>query len=224
MKKLIILVPVVAFASSAFARGQTFSDATFDLFDNNVANLDIVGVTVSNSATDITFSVETRGFEAWTKYLFFLNTGAANQTGTNAWNRPVNLNGQTIDHYIGSWVDQASDNAQFWSFNGNWNLDYNFTNDQSQAGSHIVSWTFSLASLGVGIGDKILFDVGTSGGGDNDTTVDLLSRDTQATDWWTNPATAGEYRSYQIVPAPGALALAGAAAAAAGLGRRRRQG
>lgn len=195
--------------ASAASAGVSFTDATFDLFDNGVANLDIVNVDISNTATDMTITVETRGFDTWTKYLFFFNTGAAAQSTGNGWNRPINYDGQTIDHYIGSWVDGASDNAQIWSFNGNWNQDSTFTNDQSDTGNNRVSWTFSLASLGLGIGSSLLFDVGTSGGGEFDTTVDLLSRDTQATDWWTNPATSGAFRKYDVVPAPGAAALLG---------------
>lgn len=215
-----IALSLALVAAPSAAAGTVFSDATFDLFDNGVANLDIVGVQVTNSGADITFTVETRGYANWTKYLFFFNTGAADQTGTNGWNRPVNLNGQTIDRFIGSWVDQGSDNSQFWSWNGAWNLDFTFSNDQSDTANNKVSWTFSLAALGVGFGDVLLFDVGTSGGGDQDTTVDLLSREDQATDWWTNPATAGAYRAYTIVPGPGSLAIG--ACAAALLRRRRR--
>lgn len=205
--------------TSAATAGQTYGDATLDLFDNGVSNLDIVNVTVSNTATDITFTVETLSFANWTKYLFFINTGAASQSTGNGWNRPIDYNGQTIDHFIGSWVDAPNDNAQSWSYDGSWNLDFTFSNDQSQTGSNLVSWTISLAALGVGIGDSILFDVGTSGGGDLDTAIDLLSRDDPATDWWTNPALSGPFLKYDVVPAPGAAALL----VAAGLLRRRRR-
>lgn len=212
----------LALGAAASAGGPVvYSDSTFDLFDNSFANLDIVSVSVFNTATDITFTVETRGFAAWTKYLFFLNTGSPNQTNTNAWNRPLNMSGQTIDHYIGSWVDAGSNNAQFWSFNSGWNLDFVFSNDQSDIGNNRVSWTVSLAALGLSIGDSLLFDVGTSGGGDFDTTVDLLSRADQATDWWTNPATSGQFLKYDIIPTPGAMALAALAGLAA---VRRRRG
>lgn len=213
------LVPI-AITGAAMAAPSDYADATFDIFDNLNSNLDIVGVSVSNTATDITFTVETRGYQSWTKYLFFFNTGGADQTGTNAWNRPVNLNGQTIDHFVGSWVDAGSDNSQLWSYTGAWNQTSTFSNDQSQTGINRVSWTISLAGLGLELGDSLLFDVGTSGGGDFDTTVDLLSRDTQATDWWTNPATAGQFLKYTVVPGPGALALLGVAGVVAG--RRRR--
>ncbi len=209
---------VLAVAASAQA-GLQYDDATFDTFTNGDANVDIVSVSVSNTDTHITFTVETRGYASWTKYLFFLNSGAADQTGTNAWNRPLDMNGQTIDHFIGSWVDAGTDNSQLWSFTGAWGQDSTFTNDQSDTGNNRVSWTTTLESLGLGIGDSLLFDVGTSGGGKFDTTVDLLSRSDQATDWWTNAATSGEFLKYDIVPTPGAVALLGLAGAFA---RRRR--
>jgi len=197
----------------------TFMDATLDTFTPENPNLDIVSVDVSNNATHMTITVETLGYANWTKYLFFFNTGAPDQTATNAWNRPMNMNGNTIDRFMGSWVDQPANNAQLWTYGANWALDSTISNDQSDTGNDRVSWTFELAWLGLGVGEVLLFDVGTSGGGDFDTTVDLLSRDTQATDWWTNAATAGNYRAYTIVPTPGVLALAGLAGA---ISRRRR--
>lgn len=200
--------------------GTTYTDSSFDLFDNGFANLDILEVTLSNTDTHLTITVETRGFADWTKYLFFFNTGSAQQSTGNGWNRPINYNGQTIDRYIGSWVDAPNSNSQFWSYDGNWNLDFTFDNDQSAIGLNRVSWTFSLAALGLGLGDSLLFDVGTSGGGDFDTTVDLLSRADQATDWWSNPAVSGEFLKYVIVPAPGSAALL---ALAFGLVARRRR-
>ena len=170
MLKLTSVSAAFVVASSAIAAPDVYNDAQNDLFDNGFANLDIASVTVTNTATDITFSVATRGFANWTKYLFFINSGGPNQTGTNGWNRPVDLNGQTIDHFIGSWVDAPASNAQLWSFSGAWNHDSTFSNDQSLAGSNIISWTTSLASLGLGFGSVVSFDVGTSGGGDFDTT------------------------------------------------------
>jgi len=215
----IVLCAAVALPAT-IASASVYSDAAFDLFDNGVANLDILNVDVTNDATTLSITVETRGYETWTKYLFFFNTGAPNQSTGNGWNRPINYNGQTIDRFIGSWVDAPSDNSQFWSFDGNWNNDFTFSNDQSDIGNRRVTWTVSLAALGLSFGDSLLFDVGTSGGGKFDTTVDLLSRDTQATDWWTNPATSGEFRKYVVVPSPGALALM-VIAGLAGARRRR---
>lgn len=162
----------------------------------------------------------TVGSADWTKYMFFFNTGGSG-TGTNGWNRPVNLNGQTIDYFAGSWVNEGSNNTQLVNWNGsNWNWDG--VQISTNSGPNFkVTWTFSLASLGLSAGDSLLFDVATSGGGDGDSGVDHLSRSTMSTDWWSNPSTAGEFLKYDVVvPGPGVVALMGVAGLAGG--RRRR--
>lgn len=204
-------------AAAASAQGsQNFSDATNDLFDNGFGNLDITGVTVSNTATHLSFAISTREFQNWTKYLIFLNTRDGG-TGTNGWGRPIDLSGSQIDYYIGSWVDAPSDNAQFWSYGTAWNLDSSFTNSVS---GNTVTWTVSLASLGLGIGSTFTFDVATSGGG-NDPGVDHLSRMDPATPGWGTASVAGAFVSYTVVPAPGAMALLAAAGLLGGSRRRR---
>lgn len=214
------LVVALSFAGTSSAFSDVgYLDAIEDLFDNGVANLDITSVGVSNTATHMTITVQTRAYADWTKYMIFMNTGAPDQSTGNGWNRPMDYDGQTIDRFLGSWVDAASDNAQLWSYNGAWNLDAVVSADLSQIGSNMVSWTFSLEWLGLGIGDSLLFDVGTSGGGELDTSIDLLSRDDMATDWWTTPAVSGEFLKYVLVPSPGAFALLGIA----GLMARRRR-
>jgi hypothetical protein len=81
-----------------------------------------------------------------------------------------------------------------------------------------VTWTVSLAALGVGAGQTFYFDIATSGGG-NDPGVDHLSRADQATPGWGTASTSGNFLAYTTVPTPGALALLGLAGLA---GRRRR--
>lgn len=203
-------------ASAGVLGSQSYTDSSNDLFDNGFANLDITGVSVSNTATSISISVTTREFQNWTKYLLFMNTREGG-TGSNGWGRPVDLNGAQIDYYIGSWVDAPSGNAQFWSFGTGWNLDSTFSNSVS---GNTVTWTVSLASLGLSIGSTFTFDVATSGGG-NDPGVDHLSRFDAATPGWGTASTSGAFLSYTVVPAPGALALV-AAAGLMGASRRRR--
>ena len=107
MTKFIAAASALALASVACA--DIYSDATFDIFTNENGNLDIVSVEVTNDATNLYISVTTRDFASWIKYMVFMNTQGGGD-GSNAWNRPVNLNGQTADHFIGSWVDQGSNN------------------------------------------------------------------------------------------------------------------
>ena len=212
MKRSLIVCAIAASVASA-ASADSYTDASLDLFDNGFDNLDITGVNMSDDGVNLTIAVTTRGFQNWTKYMMYFNTTGAGTT-SNGWARPVNLT-SNIDYYIGSWVDAPSDNAQFWSWSGAWNQTGTLTNSVS---GNTVSFTMSLASLGLSAGQTIYFDVATSGGG-NDPGVDHLSRSDAATPGWGTASTSGNFLAYTTVPAPGAIALLGLAGLA---GRRRR--
>lgn len=214
---LAVLAGVAALGAACQLRADMYTDSTFDLFDNGFDNLDISGVSVTDDGTDLSISVTTRGFQNWTKYMMYFDTTAGGTT-SNAWSRPVDLGGREIDYYVGSWVDQASGNTQFVAWDGaawNWGGVSISTNSVS---GNTVTWTFSLASLGLSAGQTIYFDIATSGGG-NDPGVDHLSRSDAATPGWGTASTAGGFLAYTTVPAPGAIALLGLAGLA---GRRRR--
>lgn len=199
------------------ANAAVYNDNAFDLFDNGFDNLDIASVDMSDDGVNLTIAVTTRGFQTWTKYMMYFDT-AAGGTSSNAWSRPVDLAGREIEHYIGSWVDASTNNSQFVSWTGsawNWGSEMYLTNAVS---GNTVTWTVSLASLGVGAGQTFYFDIATSGGG-NDPGVDHLSRSDAATPGWGTASTAGGFLSYTVVPTPGALALLGVAGL---VGRRRR--
>ena len=205
---------VTALGAAAQLNAAIYTDASNDLFDNGFDNLDITSVEVTDDGTNVTFAVTTRGFQNWTKYMFYFDT-AAGGTNSNGWGRPVNLTSD-IERYVGSWVDQPSNNAQFWAWGGSgWSLDNTLTNSVS---GNTVSWTFSLAALGVNAGDMFYFDIATSGGG-NDPGVDHASRNDPATPGWGTASTSGSFLAYTTVPTPGALAVLGLAGLA---GRRRR--
>jgi hypothetical protein len=212
MKRSLIVCAIAASVASA-ASADSYTDASLDLFDNGFDNLDITGVNMSDDGVNLTIAVTTRGFQNWTKYMMYFNTTGAGTT-SNGWARPVNLT-SNIDYYVGSWVDAPSDNAQFWSWTGAWNQTGTLTNSVS---GNTVSFTMSLASLGLSAGQTIYFDVATSGGG-NDPGVDHLSRSDAATPGWGTASTSGNFLAYTTVPAPGAIALLGLAGLA---GRRRR--
>ena len=210
-----MLLAVGLLASSANA--AIYTDNTFDTFDNGLANLDIASVDMSDDGVNLTIAVTTRGFQTWTKYMMYFDT-AAGGTTSNAWSRPVDLNGREIERYLGSWVDASSNNSQFVSWTGsawNWGSEMYLTNSVS---GNTVTWTVSLAALGVNAGDTFYFDIATSGGG-NDPGVDHLSRSDAATPGWGSASVAGGFLGYTTVPAPGAIALLGLAGLA---GRRRR--
>ena len=212
-----LLVTAVAAALASVASADSYTDSSFDLFDNGFDNLDITGVDMTDDGTNMTVSITTRGFQTWTKYMMYFNTSGGAGTSSNAWSRPVNLT-SNIDYYIGSWVDAASNNSQLVTWTGsawNWGSEQYLTNSVS---GNTVSCTFSLASMGLSAGQTIYFDVATSGGG-NDPGVDHLSRSDAATPGWGTASTSGNFIAYTTVPTPGAIALLGLAGLA---GRRRR--
>lgn len=210
-------VASLSFASMATAgiTGMTFTDSTNDLFDNGFTNLDISSVTVSNDATNVYISVSTVGFSNWTKYGIFLNADDNMGSSSHPWNRPHDLAGQNISGFIGSWVDSATDNAQFWSYDSAWTL---LLTNSNSVSAGVVTFTFNYTPY-LSVGDVLRFDVGTSGGGGSDPWVDLLSRSTQSTSGWGSASTAGTFMSYTLVPSPGAVALIGLTAL---ISRRRR--
>lgn len=216
MNKLIACASALLLASVASA--DVYTDALFDTFTNNDANLDIDTVMVTDNGVDLSIAITTRGFQNWTKYMVFMNTNGGGD-GSNAWSRPVNLNGQTCDRFAGTWVDQGSSNVQLVNYVGaGWDWGNFLTLNNGVAGN-TVTLTFSLASLGLSPGGTMYFDVATSGGG-NDPGVDHLSRSTLATNGWGEPSTAGQFLAYTVTPAPGAVALLGLAGLVGG--RRRR--
>ena len=209
-----LLVTAVAASLASVAAADSYTDASNDLFDNGFDNLDITGVSMSDDGVNLSVAVTTRGFQTWTKYMMYFNTTGAGTT-SNAWARPVNLT-SNIDYYVGSWVDASTDNAQFWAWgSGAWGQTGTLTNAVS---GNTVTFTMSLASLGLSAGQTIYFDVATSGGG-NDPGVDHLSRTDMATSGWGSASTSGDFLAYTTVPTPGAIALLGLAGLA---GRRRR--
>jgi hypothetical protein len=220
----LVALASVAISASAFAGAtaytESFGDAQNDLFDNGFGNLDITNVDVTyHSAGFLQFDISTRAFSSWTKYCLFISAGSGASTVSNPWNRPHSTNGQTITHFVGSWVDQPENNSQTWQFGASGGeLWAHISNDSNSQAGNTVS--LFLRGITLNAGDSIRFDVGTSGGG-NDPMVDLLSRSNQSTISWGSASTSGNFLTFTIpgVPAPGAIALFGVA----GLMSRRRR-
>ena len=180
-------------------RAAVYGDASNDLFDNGLANLDITSVEVTNNGVNLVIAVTTRGFASWTKYLIWIDTPAkANAAANlNGWGRPANMaTGQGSDFFIGSWVDATPGNAQLWEFTSVWNQ-HSSSPLTNLISGNTVTFTIPLGTLGLGAGDVIKIDVATSGGG-NDPGVDHASLLTPATTGWGVPSTGGPMLSYTI--------------------------
>ncbi|MEI7721601.1 MAG: hypothetical protein WCJ23_06455, partial [Verrucomicrobiota bacterium] len=184
------------------AQARVYSDASSDLFDNGFANLDITSVEVINDASNITFTVTTRAFSDWTKYLIGIRTAAASSSSTtgNAWSRPASY-AEGINFQIAAWVDGVTPTAQYIAYTSgawNWGASTTATMDLTQKPANKVSWTVSLASLGLALGDTVKFDVGTSGG-DGNGFIDALSTSNLTATGWGTASTGGALLSYTTI-------------------------
>ncbi|MDG2021042.1 MAG: hypothetical protein P8J59_03730 [Phycisphaerales bacterium] len=237
MRNEFLAIASVTIVSAAHAGGvgSTYTDATGDIFDSSLSNIDILAATFNNDSTNLYLSVSVNADVSatdWGKYLVFIDStpsiGAfsgmnGNDPFNNPWNRRVG-SPAGVDAFVGAWIDGDGGNLNY-TFDGSaWNQNETGTPDLSQAASGIVSWTFSLASLGLSEGDTFYFDVATTGGSDNDPAIDLLSTDTIQPGWGYNSITGMDltYTVASSTPVPGIGGIA--ALAGFGLaGRRRRR-
>ena len=237
-KVLLPFLATAAFAvSSSFAvEGSTspYSDPAGDIdagISTGNGTLDILGMEVSNTATDITFTLTVNGNISttdWGKFMVGIATGKTDGTLTgNGWNLPINLSYDNdpfavqvlgMNHWIGSWVDTGG-GAQFYTYNSGtllWEGPAALTNFSLSAGATSeINMSLSLVSMSLLPGDVIYFDAYSSGGGDGDSAIDALANpNVSITDWagpYTSYATAAGgpgLNSYTVaVPEPSTYAL-----------------
>ena len=209
--------------------GFTYSDSTNDIgagLATGDGTLDLVSMEVSNTATDIVFKLTVNGSFSnvdWGKFMVGIatNNGTGTSTG-NGWGRPINMSANGgMTHWIGSWVDSGG-GAELRSNAAGWGLlgaTYNGNFGGFSVGASDVTFTVSMAALGLNVGDSFVFDAYSSGGGGGDGAIDALSASSPSVANWGDTFTTSAGFSYTVVPAPGALALLGLA----GLGRRSRK-
>jgi hypothetical protein len=227
-----------AFANPGLTSSAMYLDATGDIasgISTGGGTLDLVSMEVSNTASDVIFKLTVNGSLSstdWGKFMIGISTGAGATSG-NGWGRPINMTSNGgMTHWVGSWVDNGG-GSQFWNYSGSaWSgpaglAGFSFTSGAQST----LTYTVSMASLGVSNGSTLYFDAYSSGGGGGDSAVDALSRSDASISNWGGPfttagiasgtsaSTAGGAFAYTI-PAPGALALLGAASL---VGSRRRR-
>lgn len=225
---------LTAAATTAQAQVTSYTDAANDI-DPTIATgggtLDLLGMEVSNTATDIVFRLTVNGNVGpggtdWGKFMIGISTGSnAGDSGVNGngWGRPINMSSASggMNYWIGSWVDGGG-GSQLWNYTGS-----AWSGPASLSGftfaGNTITYTTSLASLGLSVGSSFYFDAYSSGGGGTDSAVDALANPNVSVTGWSGPYTSGGTNpiySYTVVPAPGAIALLGLAGLAA---RRRRR-
>ena len=222
---------LTASATTAQAQVTSYTDAANDIdptIGTGNGTLDILGMEVSNTATDIVFRLTVNGNVGpggtdWGKFMIGISTGGMPASNGNGWGRPINMNAPSggMNYWIGSWVDGPG-GAQLWNYTGSaWSGPaglggYTFAGNQ-------VTYTTSLASLGLSVGNTFFFDAYSSGGGGGDGAIDALANPNVSVTTWGGAYTSGGSNpiySYTVVPAPGAVALLGLAGLIA---RRRRR-
>lgn len=220
----------------------TYSDAIGDI-DPGLATgggtLDIVGMEVSNTATDINFKLTVNGNVSsvdWGKFMIGIANGKDPGTASsNGWGRPIGMmasgTSSNMTHWLGSWVDAGGD-AQIWS-----NIDGSAWNGPKAPAAFSINagatsdiqFTVSLNFLGLAMGDSFWFDAYSSGGGGADSAIDALANPNVSVSSWgdtylSSPTSGGGKGIYQytLVPEPSSWFLISAGAmAAVGLRRRR---
>jgi hypothetical protein len=230
------LLAGVALQAHAAPGVTTFNDAINDIapgISTGNGSLDLVKMEVSNTATDVVFQLTVNGNivgDDWGKFMI----GIANNKGygtssSDGWGRPITMSANGgMTNWIGSWVDggggaENRSNQTSWGLTGA-TYNGNFGGFSLSAGAQsTITFTVSIASLGMSIGDTFSFDAYSSGGGDGDSAVDALANPNYAISSWGQAYDSGASNSYSYtlgaIPAPGAIALIGVAGL---LGRRRR--
>jgi len=180
-----------------------YTDATGDLFDNQFTHLDIRQMNVTNTATNLVFTLTVNGNISttnWGKYMVGIATGKNAGTATgNGWGRPINLNSPVggMDFWIGSWVDVPGGGAQLWKYTSAWAEQTGAVPGIALAAgaTSTITYTVSLSALGVSVGDDIYFDAYSSGGGGSDGAVDALANSSQSIANWPNAYTSSRTQS-----------------------------
>jgi hypothetical protein len=220
--KRILLSIITALLALGFNQlgATTYTDATGDLNANppnsgdNLAgftHLDIVGAEIVNSASDIYFTISVAqnpitSPNDWGNYMIGIDSKPGGSTTSDAWARPITMS-SGMDYWLGSWVNGGG-GSQVWSWNGaSWD-------GPASSGvtilNNTVTFSTSLASLGLNAGDTFTFDIYSSGGGGTDSAVDALANPATSITTWGQAYDSGSLvYSYTVVPEPATLALAG---------------
>ncbi len=218
MKKIMILSVVLLFTYAGGATaGVLYSDATGDVAvpGNPFPHIDIASVDVSNTATDLIFTINLNGDPVatdWGKYMVGIDSTAGGDPVGNGWGRPIGMS-SGMDFWLGSWVD-GGNGLELRNWNGSsWDLQAASYNPVPPLAtptktSSSVTLTVPLGYLGLGVGSTFQFDVYTSGGGGGDGAVDALGIPTPSiTDWGNNYNSGANVQAYTVVPEPGTLTL-----------------
>ena len=219
--KLVSAAVVLAGTSLASAGYiSEYNDATGDVFDPGLSNLDISSVGINHDADNVYMTIEMNGYIGtatdgpnWGKYMIAIDAYGGGGSD-NPWGRNVSYGGVEADRFIGTWIDNGGGITGYGHFNGWYSDDSGLS---STSDDYSITVTISRDWLGADV-TSFNFDVMTTGNG-ADPGIDHLSRSDLSTTGWGETSTSGAFLTYNL-PAPGAIALLGIAGLA---GSRRRR-
>lgn len=217
MRSATVLTTVLA--ATTLARADYYFDAAGDLADPGLVNLDIVGAEITNDDTFLVVAIDVADLNAdWGKYVMLIDHDPSIGETANPWGRDI-ATSAAIDAFMGGWLDggggglayRYDDSISGWADAASASVSIDWDNNR-------ITYTMGLGDLGLSIGDSFSFDIGTTGGGETDPAIDLLSTADLQPGWGNGSSSPMAY-SYTVVPAPGAIALLGIATLVGG--RRR---
>jgi len=200
----------------------SYTDAVGDIdpgISTGNGTLDILGMEVSNTLTDITFKLTVNGNVSttdWGKFMIGIATQKTDGTlSGNGWGRPINLSYDNdpfaaqivgMNHWIGSWVDGSSlqaakGGAEFYTYNNgssSWTRNaatwdagtYPYPYTVTAGAQSTAQWSFPLSLMSLVPGNVIYFDAYSSGGGGGDSAVDSLANPNVSITSWGGPYTS----------------------------------
>jgi hypothetical protein len=206
---------------AAGARAASYSDATGDFTGNSA--LDITSVVVNNDASSVSFTIHLAGDPTtanWYNYYVGISRNlfggvGGNLNGPGGWGKDIQMSAGGMDYFIGAYPFWGGYSLLTWN-GSSWAT----TTGTASQNSSSVTFSVSLASLGLLMGDTFRFDVWTSTSG-TDTVLDALS-DTVSRTWNSAPFDTGNnFLTYTVIPEPSTAALLALAALAMALRRSR---
>jgi hypothetical protein len=222
-------------ASQLSANPDLYTDAAGDInpgLATGGGTLDILSLEITNNASDIVFKLTVNGSvnaTDWGKFMIGIAQGGAAANNGNGWGRPINMDAPNggMTRWIGSWVDGGGGAENRVFSGGSWGLagaTYNSNFGSFAFAGNEITYTMSLSSLGLNLGDTFYFDAYSSGGGGGDSAIDALANPGQSVADWGDvyTSTGTNLFSYTVVPAPAAFAVLGAFGLVRG--RRSRKG